>query len=188
MVNRLSYSKETLAESYEGASWAFPSKTLSFMPHIHVHNKEYKILKCVYFSQLYHSTLELSTYMNWKLFRHFNPLTCNGKEFNAPLQYYWNHAFNYHHHSFFHNDSKYKSLWYTQRLLKSAKTQDELDFIYVVLAGNTGGWMHRRARKEGEAKQRLQKQYWISQELSFSFFIPFSWIISWLLHLRCRFF
>ena len=86
MVNGLSYPRETLAESYEGAGWAFPSKTLSSMPHIHVHNKGYKILKYVHFPQPYHSTLKLSTHMNWKLSRHFNPLTHNGKEFNAPLQ------------------------------------------------------------------------------------------------------
>ena len=37
-------------------------------------------------------------------------------------------------------------------MLKSAKTQDELDLIYAILAGNTGRWMHRRAGEEGEVK------------------------------------
>ena len=85
MVNGLSYSRKTLAELYEGARWAFLSETLSSTPHICVHNKGYEILKCVHFSQLYHSTLESFTHMNWKLFRHFDPLTHNGKEFNTPL-------------------------------------------------------------------------------------------------------
>ena len=110
MVSGLSYPRETLANLYEGIRWAFLSETLSSMPHIHVHNKEYEILKCVHFPQLYHSTLELSTHMNWKLSRRFDPLTCNGKEFNAPLQRHWNHAFNYHHRSLFHKDPKYKNL------------------------------------------------------------------------------
>ena len=66
MVNGLSYPRETLAESYEGTGWAFPSKTLSSMPHIHVHNKGYKILKRVHFPQPYHSTLKSSTHMKWK--------------------------------------------------------------------------------------------------------------------------
>ena len=152
MVNRLSYSRETLAESYEGAGWAFPSETLSSMPHICVHNQGYKILKHVYFPQPHHSVLKSATHMNWKLSRHFDPLTCNGKEFNAPLQCHWNHAFDYHHRSLFCKDPKYKNLCHTQRLLKAAKTQDELNLIYAILAGNTGGRMHRRARKEGEAK------------------------------------
>ena len=158
MVNRLSYSRETLAESYEGTGWAFQSETLSSMPHMCVRNQGYKILKHVHFPQPYHSVLESSTHMNWKLFRHFDPLTCNGKEFNAPLQCHWNHAFDYHHHSLSHKDPKYKNLCRTQRLLKAAKTQDELNLIYAVLAGNAGGQMHRRAGKEGEVKRRLQKQ------------------------------
>ena len=88
MVNGLSYPRKTLAESYEGAGWAFPSETLSSTPHICVHNQGYKILKHVHFPQLYHSTLEPSTYMNWKLLRHFDPLIHNSKEFNAPLQHH----------------------------------------------------------------------------------------------------
>ena len=158
MVNGLSYSRETLAESYEGAGWAFPSEILSSMPHICVHNQGYEILKCVHFPQPYHSVLESSTHMNWKLSRYFDPLTYNGKEFNAPLQHHWNHAFDYHHCSLFCKDLKYKNLCCTQRLLKAAKTQDELNLIYAILAGNAGGRMHRRAGKEGEAKRRLQKQ------------------------------
>ena len=155
MVNRLSYPRETLAESYEGAGWAFPSETLSSTPHICVHNQGYKILKCVHFPQPYHSVFESSTHMNWKLSRHFNPLTHNGKEFNAPLQHHWNHAFDYHHRFLFCKHPKYKNLCHTQRLLKAAKTQDELNLIYAILTGNAGGRMHRRAGKEGEAKQRL---------------------------------
>ena len=85
MVNGFSYPREILAESYEGARGAFLSETLSSMPHICVHNKGYETLKCVHFPQPYHSTLELSTHINWKLSRHFNSLTCNGKEFNASL-------------------------------------------------------------------------------------------------------
>ena len=139
MVNGLSYSREILAESYEGARWAFPSETLSFMPHICVHNQGYEILKCVHFPQPHHSVLKSSTHMNWKLSRCFDPLIRNGKEFNAPLQCHWNHAFNYHHHSLFHKDPKYKNLRHTQRLLKAAKTQDELNLIYAILAGNAGG-------------------------------------------------
>ena len=152
MVNRLSYPRETLAESYEGTGWAFSSKTLSSTPHICVHNQGYEILKCVHFSQPYHSVLESSTHMNWKLSRCFDPLTHNGKEFNAPLQHHWNHAFDYHHRSLFCKDPKYKNLHHTQRLLKAEKTQDELNLIYAILAGNTGGRMYRRAGKEGEAK------------------------------------
>ena len=110
MVNELSYPRETLAESYEGTGWAFLSETLSSIPHIHVHNQGHEILKCVHFSQLYCSTLESSTYINWKLSRCFDPLTCNGKEFNTSLQHHWNHAFNYHHCSLFHKDPKYKNL------------------------------------------------------------------------------
>ena len=64
MVNRLSYSRESLAESYEGAGWAFPSKTLSSMPHIHVHNQGYEILKRVHFPQPYHFVFKSSTHMN----------------------------------------------------------------------------------------------------------------------------
>ena len=97
MINGLFYPRETLAKSYEGAGWAFLSETLSSTPHIRVHNKGYKILKHVHFPQPYHSTLVLSTHMNWKLSRYFDPLTHNGKEFNAPLQHHWNHAFDYHH-------------------------------------------------------------------------------------------
>ena len=158
MVNGLAYPRETLAESYEGARWAFSSETLSSTPHICVHNQGYEILKCVHFPQPYHSVLKSSTHMNWKLSRCFDPLTHNGKEFNASLQCHWNHAFDYHHHSLFRKDPKYKNLCHAQRLLKAAKTQDELNLIYAILAGNAGGQMHRRAGKEGEAKQRLQKQ------------------------------
>ena len=39
MVNGFSYSRETLAESYKGTGWAFPSETLSSTPHIRVHNQ-----------------------------------------------------------------------------------------------------------------------------------------------------
>ena len=88
---------------------------------------------------LSHSTLKSSTHMNWKLSRCFDLLTCNGKEANAPLQCHWNHAFNYHHCFLFHKDPKYKNLQHTQRLLKLAKTQDELSLIYAILAGNAGG-------------------------------------------------
>ena len=109
MINGLSYPRETLAESYKGARWAFPSKTLSSMPHICVHNQGYEILKHVHFPQPHHSVLELSTHMNWKLSRHFNALTHTGKEFNAPLQHHWNHAFDHHHCSLFHKDPKYKN-------------------------------------------------------------------------------
>ena len=101
MVNGLSYPRETLAESYEGAGWAFPSETLSSMPHIRVHNQGYEILKRVHFSQPHHSILKSSTHMNWKLSRRFDPFTRNGKEFNAPLQCHWNHAFDYHHQLLF---------------------------------------------------------------------------------------
>ena len=132
MVNGLSYPRETLAESYEGAGWAFPSETLSSTPHIRVHNQGYEILKRVHFPQPHHHVLESSTHMNWKLSRRFDLLTHNGKEFNAPLQRHWNHAFDYHHRSLFCKDSKYKNLRRTQRLLKAAKTQDELNLIYAV--------------------------------------------------------
>ena len=64
MINRLFYSRETLAKSYEGAGWAFPSKTLSSMPHIHVHNQGYEILKRVHFPQPYHFVFKSSTHMN----------------------------------------------------------------------------------------------------------------------------
>ena len=138
-INGLSYPRETLAESYEGTGWAFSSETLSSTPHIHVHNQGYDILKHVHFPQPYHSVLESSTHMNWKLSRRFDLLTHNGKEFNAPLQRHWNHAFDYHHRSLFCKDPKHKNLHHTQRLLKAAKTQDELDLIYAILAGNTGG-------------------------------------------------
>ena len=110
MVNGLSYPRKTLAESYEDARWAFPSETLSSMPHIRVHNKGYEILKHVHFPQPYHSTLELSTHINWKLSRCFDPLNHNGKEFNASLQCHWSYAFGYHHHSLFCKDPKYKNL------------------------------------------------------------------------------
>ena len=39
MINGLSYPRETLAESYKGTRWAFPSETLSSTPHIRVHNQ-----------------------------------------------------------------------------------------------------------------------------------------------------
>ena len=57
MINGLSYPRETLAESYEGTRWAFLSETLSSMPHICVHNKEYKILKHVHFPQPLYSQI-----------------------------------------------------------------------------------------------------------------------------------
>ena len=159
MVNRLSYPKETLAESYKGAGWAFPFKTLASIPHIHVHNKEYEILKCVHFPLPYHSTLESSTHMNWKLSRHFDPLTHNSKEFNASLQCHWNHAFD-HHCALFYKDPKYKAYniyrgcWSQQRLKMSLTSY--MLYLQEILVDKSIEELERKEKQSEDFKNSLE--------------------------------
>ena len=61
------YRKETIAAAYEGASWAFPTKTYRHTTPLHVHNQGFEIIRCVHFPPTLVSSqlLESSPEPNW---------------------------------------------------------------------------------------------------------------------------
>ena len=64
LINLFMFRKKTIAAAYEGAGWAFPSKTTLRTPGVHVHNQGFEIIHCMHFSptlvpsQLLESSLE----------------------------------------------------------------------------------------------------------------------------------
>ena len=44
LTNSFMHRKETIAATYEGASWAFPTKTNIHTPPVRVHNQEFEII------------------------------------------------------------------------------------------------------------------------------------------------
>ena len=137
LTNSFMYRKETIAAAYEGASWAFPTKTYRSTPPLRVHHQGFEIIRCTHFpptlvlSQLLESSLE----PNW-----LPPVDVMADEWgfvkqsDAPYQSEWNEAFDSYHRSIFRRDPAYKSQHRLQCLFKSAQSQDELDAIYEGLA------------------------------------------------------
>ena len=137
LTNLFIYRKETIATAYEGAGWAFPTKTYRSTPPLCVHHQGFEIIRRVHFpptlvsSQLLESSLE----PNW-----LPPTDVMADEWefvkrlDAPYQSEWNEAFDSYHCSIFRQDLAYKSQHRLQRLFKSTQSQDELDTIYEGLA------------------------------------------------------
>ena len=49
LTNSFMYRKETIAAAYEGASWAFPTKTSRHTPPVRVHNQGFEIIRHMHF-------------------------------------------------------------------------------------------------------------------------------------------
>ena len=66
LTNSFMYRKETIATAYEGASWAFPTKTYHSPPPLRVHHQGFEIIRravetctslCLYFTSFtFHPT------------------------------------------------------------------------------------------------------------------------------------
>ena len=104
LTNSFMYRKETIAAAYEGASWAFPTKTYCSTPPLRVHHQGFEIIRRTHFpptlvsSQLLESSLE----PNW-----LPPADVMADEWgfvkrsDAPYQSEWNEAFDSYHCSIF---------------------------------------------------------------------------------------
>ena len=160
LTNSFMYRQETIATAYEGAGWAFPSKTTARTPNICVHNQGFEIIRCMHFPStlVLSQLLELSLEPNW-----LPPADVMADEWgfvkrsDAPLQSDWNEAFDSYHQSIFHRDPAYKSQHCLQCLFKSAQTQDELDTIYEGLVERPRQRRNRMAGQKGEECRRLLK-------------------------------
>ena len=133
MINSFMYRSKTIASAYEGAGWAFPTKTYHNSPLVGVHFQGFEILHCMHFlPTLIPSTfLESSLKPNW-----LPPVGVMAEEWgfvqrsDTPWQHDWNEAFDSYHCSLYYQDPAYKAHCHIQHLLKSAQTQNELDTIY----------------------------------------------------------
>ena len=109
-INSFIYRHETIGSTYEGAGWAFPTKTYWHTLPTHLHFQGYKIIHHSHFppstclSHILRDALE----PNWQLLAYYLE---DGlyRNYQAPLQCDWNTAFNAHYHLAFHSNPTYKT-------------------------------------------------------------------------------
>ena len=163
LVNLFMYHDELIAEAYEGAGWAFPVKTLEDTFMTRVHFQGFEILRQTHFSPNFphHVDLEKSLTPNWlppaEVLNNPRHWTMHK---SAPWTSDWNQAFiTQQRHLFKHSRvTAHKAQRHLQRLIKAAKTQDELDAIYEAVRGGAGQRRCRAVTEKGEEKRRLQEK------------------------------
>ena len=143
LVNSFMYHDESITQAYEGASWAFPVETLedTFMTCIHFQG--FEILRRTHFPPNFphHVDLEKSLTPNWLPPAEAlnNPRHWTMRKF-APWTSDWNEAFDAQQRHLFKysKTTAHKAQHRLQRLIKAAKTSNELDAIYEVVRGGAG--------------------------------------------------
>ena len=157
------YHDESIMEAYEGAGWAFPVKTYYNTLLTRVHHQGFEILWQSHFppNAPHHVELEQSLSPNWLPPIDIMQNACRWtSRRQAPWTKDWNKAFNRHQRHLFkhsHNPA-FKAQRCLQRLIKAAKSQNELDAIFEAVRGGAGVRRRRKVAEEGERKRRLQEQ------------------------------
>jgi len=133
LINSFMYCHETIGSAYEGAGWAFPTKTYWHTLPTCIHFQGYEILHCSHLpppNNPYASyILEESLDPNWQVPEEYQE-ACYYRRTEAPLQQDWNTAFDTCYHLAFHSNPAYKTQCRLQIIIKSAQSFDELDAIY----------------------------------------------------------
>jgi len=157
-INSFMYRHETIGSAYEGAGWAFPTKTYHHALCTCIHFQGYKIIRRSHLpppSNPYVSyILEESLDPNWQVPEEYQE-ACYFRRIEAPLQRDWNTAFDAHYHLAFHRNPTYKTQRRLQKIIKSAKSTDELDTIYAGLGARPLRRERRRAAQEGERRCQI---------------------------------
>jgi len=158
MINSFMYRHETIGSAYEGAGWAFPTKTYHHALRTRIHSQDYEIICRSHLpppSNPYASyILEESLDPNWQVPEEYQKARYYRRT-EAPLQRDWNTAFDAHYRLAFHRNPAYKTQRRLQKIIKSAKSLDELDPIYQGLGARPLRREHRRAAQEGERRRRI---------------------------------
>ena len=127
------YHHETISSAYEGTSWAFPTKTYWHALPTCIHFQGYKIICHSHLPP--HSNpyvlyiLKESLDPNWQVPKEYQEARYYRRT-EAPLQQDWNMAFDARYCLAFHSNPVYKTQCQLQRIIKSAKSSDELNTIY----------------------------------------------------------
>ena len=163
LVNSFMYHDESIAQAYEGAGRAFPVEMYEDTFMTRVHFQGFEILRRTHFPPTapHHVELENSLTLNWLppvnvLVNPIHGTTCK----TAPWTSDWNEAFDARQHHLFKYSctTAHKARRHLQRLIKAAKTQNELDTVYEAVRGGTGQRRRQAVAEEGERKCRLFKQ------------------------------
>jgi len=157
-INSFMYRHETIGSAYEGTGWAFPTKTYHHALPTHTHFQGYEIIHRSHLpppSNPYASyILEESLDPNWQVPEEYQEARYYRRT-EAPLQRDWNTAFDAHYRLAFHHNPVNKTQRRLQKIIKSAKSPDELDAIYQGLGARPLRREHRRAAQEGERRCRI---------------------------------
>jgi len=106
------YRHETIGSAYEGAGWAFPTKTYHHALRTHIHFQGYEIIRRSHLSppsNLYVSyILEESLDPNWQVPEEYQEAHYYRRT-EAPLQRDWNTAFDARYRLAFHSNPTYKT-------------------------------------------------------------------------------
>ena len=143
LVNSFMYPDELIMQVYEGAGWAFPVEMYEDTLMTWVYFQGFEILQHAHFppNAPHHVELENSLTSNWLPPAEVlnNPRCWTTCKF-APWTSDWNKAFNTQQcHLFKYScTTAHKAQRRLQRLIKAAKTQDELDAIYEAVRGGAG--------------------------------------------------
>jgi len=131
-INSFMYHHETIGSAYEGAGWAFPTKTYWHALPTRIHFQGYEIIRGSHLhppSNQALCTLEESLDPNWQVPEEYQEARYYRRT-KAPLQRDWNTAFDARCCLTFHHNPPYKTQRQLQKIIKSAKSSDELDAIY----------------------------------------------------------
>ena len=139
-INSWHYQYETLAESYEGTRWAFPSETYNDHEFVCIHYQGFEIIHHSPHLTSTHSyyCIEQSLEPNWLLCNIHNHTSWETrKELDTSYQHIWNKAFDSYHCKLSCHilTSKFHRQCCIQQLIKNATSQEELDAIYLALKG-----------------------------------------------------
>ena len=133
LINSFMYHHEAISSAYEGAGWAFPTKTYWHTLPTRIHFQGYEIICCSHLpspSNPYASDiLEESLNPNWQVPEEYQEAHYDRKH-EAPLQRDWNTAFDACYRPAFYSNPAYKTQCQLQKIIKSTKSSDELDAIY----------------------------------------------------------
>ena len=125
-----------------------------------VHFQGFEILRCTHFPLNFphHVDLEKSLTPNWLPPAEVlnNPRRWTMRKL-APWTSDWNQSFDARQRHLFKH-SRVAAQRRLQRLIKAAKTQDELDAIYEAIRGGAGRRRRRAVAEKGEEKRRLQEE------------------------------
>ena len=139
-INSWHYQYKMLAESYEGTRWAFPSETYDDHELVCVHYQGFEIIcHSPHLTPiLSHYHIKQSLEPNWLSHNIHNCASWETrKKLDAPYQYIWNKAFDFHHCKLSHHilTSKFCRQYHIQQLIRNATSQEEIDTIYLALKG-----------------------------------------------------